>query len=67
LAYALARHTEFLSELVEGDPVLREPPRFEDAPLPSAEHGERRGERPAAVVELLACSETLLLVGAIVD
>ena len=67
LAHALAAHAEFPGEFVERDRVLGEPARFEDAPLAIVEHGDRRGERDAAVNELLARDEPRLLVGTLVD
>src|SRR3981189_141145 len=54
LAHALARDTEFLGQLHERDLFLGEPARLEDAPLALVEHGERIGQRLAAVIELLA-------------
>src|SRR5215470_9927660 len=54
LAHALARDAEFLGQLRERDLFLGEPARLEDAPLARVEHGERTGQRLAAVVELLA-------------
>src|SRR5258707_12242609 len=62
LAHALARDAEFLGQLHERDPFLGEPARFEDAPLALVEHGERIGQRLAAVIELLARRERPLLV-----
>jgi hypothetical protein len=41
---------------------IGEPTRFEDAPLALVEHGERTGQRLAAVIELLARGERRLLV-----
>src|SRR6266536_6597858 len=58
---------QFPGEFVERDRVLGEPARFEDAPLAIVEHGDRRGERDAAVNELLARDERRLLVGTLVD
>src|SRR6476646_11626180 len=49
LAYALARDAEFLGQLHQRDLFLGEPTRFEDAPLARVEHGERIGQRLAAV------------------
>ena len=45
----------------ERDRVLGEPTRFEDASLAIVEHGECRGERLAAVVELVARGKRSLL------
>ena len=67
LAHALARDAELLSEFRERDRVLGEPARLEDAPLAVVQHRERRSERLAAVVELLALCERRLLVRAFVD
>src|SRR3989442_10688990 len=50
LAYALARDAEFLGQLHERDLFLGEPARLEDAPLALVEHGERTGQRLAAVI-----------------
>src|SRR5260221_14392007 len=63
LAHALARDAEFVGELLERDRFFGEPARLEDAPLPVVERGERRGERLAAVVELLPPGEGRLPVG----
>src|SRR5260370_29762071 len=52
LAHALARDAEFLSQLHERDLFLGEPTRLEDAPLALVEHGERIGQRLAAVFEI---------------
>src|SRR6478672_6650430 len=62
LAHALARDAEFLGQLHERDPFLGEPARLEDAPLALVEHGERTGQRLAAVLELLARGKRRLLV-----
>src|SRR6516162_10285479 len=62
LAYALARDAEFLGQLHERDLFLGEPTRLEDAPLALVEHGERIGQRLAAVFELLARGQRRLLV-----
>src|ERR1700730_8463809 len=62
LAHALARDTEFLGQLHERDLFLGEPARLEDAPLALVEHGERIGQRLAAIIELLARGEHRLLV-----
>src|SRR3977135_1144926 len=67
LAHALARDAELVGKLLEGDRFFGEPARLEDAPLPVVEHGERRGERLAAVLELLARGECHFLVGLLVD
>src|SRR5436309_14208199 len=67
LADALARDPELVGELLKRDRFFREPARLKDAPLPVVERGERRGERLAAVVELLARGECRLLVGMLVD
>src|SRR6266404_5291212 len=67
LAHALARDAELVGELLERDRFFGEPACLEDAPLPVVERGERRGERLAAVVELLARGECRLLVSMLVD
>jgi hypothetical protein len=67
LAHALARDAELVGEFRERDRVLGEPTRFEDAPLAIVEHGERRGERLAAVVELVARGKRGLLAGTLVN
>src|SRR5713226_403570 len=54
LAHALARDAELVGKFRECDRLLGEPTRFKDPPLAIVEHGERRGERLAAVVELIA-------------
>src|SRR5262249_60009498 len=53
LAHALARDAELVRKLAERDRFFGEPTRLEDASLPVVERGERRGERLAAVLELL--------------
>src|SRR5258707_8902258 len=67
LAHALSRDAELVGEFRERDRVFGEPTRFEDAPLAIVEHGERRGERLAAVVELVARGERSLLAGTLVN
>src|SRR6266481_5067279 len=67
LAHALARDAELVGEFRERDRVLGEPARFEDAPLAIVERGERRGERLAAVVELVARGKRGLLAGTLVN
>src|SRR5499427_7333080 len=67
LAHALARDAELVGKLAERDRFFGEPTRLEDASLPVVERGERRGERLAAVLELLARGECRLLVGMLVD
>src|SRR5215831_13048064 len=67
LAHALARDAELVRKLAERDRFFGEPTRLEDASLPVVERGERRGERLAAVLELLARGECRLLVGMLVD
>ena len=62
LAHALARDAELGGEVLERHRLVGEPARLEDAPLALVEHGERRGERLAAVIELLARGERRLLV-----
>src|ERR1700692_253082 len=62
LAHALARDAKFLGQLRERDLFLGEPARLEYAPLALVEHGERIGQRLAAVIELLARGERRLLV-----
>src|SRR5260221_12496543 len=54
LAHALPAEAEFLGQLRKRDLFLGEPARLEDAPLALVEHGERIGQRLAAVIELLA-------------
>src|ERR1035437_5434183 len=61
LADALARDAEFGGQIRKRDRVLGEPTRFEDAPLAIVEHGKRRGERLAAIVEFVARGERSLL------
>src|SRR5712671_3740595 len=51
----------------ERDRVLGEPTRFEDASLAIVEHGERRGKRLAAVVELVARGKGSLLARSLVS
>src|ERR1700730_9505068 len=67
LAHALARDAKLVREFRERDWVLGEPTRFEDAPLAIVEHGERRGERLAAVAELVARGKRSLLAGPLVN
>src|SRR6266566_5763938 len=62
LAHALPAEAEFLGQLRKRDLFLGEPARLEDAPLALVEHGERIGQRLAAVIELLARGERRLLV-----
>src|SRR5712691_11174594 len=62
LAHALPAEAEFLRQLRKRDLFLGEPARLEDAPLALIEHGERIGQRLAAVIELLARGERRLLV-----
>src|SRR5262249_46304918 len=49
LAHALARDAEFLGQFHERNLFLGEPACLEDAPLALVEHGERAGQRLAAV------------------
>src|SRR5262249_30382638 len=64
LALAVARCAELVGKSAARDRFFGEPTRLEDASLPVVERGERRGERLAAVLELLAvvswsaCSST---------
>src|SRR5260370_14411115 len=62
LAHALQAEAEFLRQLRKRDLFLGDPARLEDAPLALVEHGERIGQRLAAVIELLARGERRLLV-----
>ena len=63
LPHALVRDAEFVGELLECDRLIGEAARFEDAPLAIIEHGECRGERLAAVVELVARGKRSFLAG----
>src|SRR5215831_4429657 len=67
LAHALARDAELVGKLAERDRFFGEPTRLEDASLQGVGGGDRRGERLAAVLELLARGECRLLVGMLVD
>ena len=49
LARSLARDAELVGELRERERVLGQAPPLEDAPLALVEHGERIGQRLAAV------------------
>src|SRR5258708_18036711 len=62
LAHALPAEAEFLRQLRERDLFLGEPARLEDAPLALVEHGERIGQRLAAVFPLPAPGARRLLV-----
>src|SRR5260221_3546869 len=64
LAHALPAEAEFLGQLRKRDLFLGEPACLEDAPLPVVEHGERIGQRLAAVIALLARAAGCLTVSA---
>src|SRR5580704_3401413 len=67
LADALARHAELIGELFQGDRIVGETPRLEDATLAIVEHRERFAQRLVPIVRLLGFGEPALLADAVVD
>src|SRR6516165_10696055 len=62
LAYALARHTEFVGQLSKRHRVFGQAPALENASGARLERAKRNGKRVATVIEFLARGERLLLV-----
>ena len=67
LAHAFARDAEFAPQVFEGDRLIRQAARLEDAPLAVIEHVEGFAQGLAAVVRFLALGEPRLLVGDFID
>src|SRR3712207_929632 len=65
LAHALARDAELGGELLEGDRIVGQAARLEDAPLARVEHAEGVAQGREPVLALLLGGQHALLAGAL--